>query len=112
MSIAPPEQDVRTLVVPDIDLALINEIDAAQACQYDTCFQQVVAPCPNEATWIAMFKRQCEHGGWLEAGDPFLCTAHKEVFVTGGNLLCGGCHCPLAVVGGWHHIIVSFQEIK
>lgn len=110
MSIVAPERP--TLVLPDIDLTLIAEIEEAEACQYDTCFRVPHEPCPNQAAWLAVFKKKCEHGGPLEFGDPLLCQQHKELFATGSGLHCGGCMCPLWRVGGWHHIIESFKEIK
>jgi hypothetical protein len=112
MSIATPDQDTRTLVVPDIDLALINEIDAAQACQWDTMFcTDIIPPCGNQATWLALFRSHCLHGGPLQPGDPMVCTMHKDYVTNGGDLACGGCGCPIKREG-WKHFIISWTEIK
>ena len=105
-------QEPRTLTLPDITTDLVNEVESAAACQFNTCCRPPEDPCPNEAAFIIYFKDRCDHGGVMKAAEPLICGAHTQFFVK-GDYNCGACGCDISLLKDedYHHIIARIEEI-
>lgn len=109
-----PQKHVQTLDLPDIDPALIEQIDAAPPCEFAEIFSynnKRPGECIECATWIITFRTVCGHGGELPGPVVvLLCNRHKG-WLAGGDYKCGACGCQIAKYG-ISHLVQSMEPLK
>jgi hypothetical protein len=107
-----PTRTIDPTTLPDIDIGTttIEVHEPSMPCMVHDVASEATE-CPEQATHIVMFKPYCDHGGSIPLGDPELCEDHMLWLMT-GRYRCGGCNCPVHLVGGYKHLINGARPLK